>query len=331
MPVARHVCDNCGAAVADEQFCPNCGAWIDPLVEGASHDDGDTVEDFEEFSLRDTPPAGGGAPMEDEPPRRVRMPQSEIPCPSCGTPNPATNRHCEECGARLAQGALPVAPRPAVQATAGVRAAMAISALLLGVVVIAVLFNIIAGGDETPETTLAATTTTTTPAVEPAPIDILSVNCSVAGISGFECRNLIDTGDLEYQINWESLDESQDVTIELIFAEPMVVTGFEWENLPEGDRFYQNYRARGISVSDGAPNAVALPLTLDDQPGAQFEEYASLRTLKLEITVDTVYLPQERNGQIFTELAVEGIRVIGYPAPTADTTTTTATTGTTGG
>ncbi len=209
---------------------------------------------------------------------------------------------------------------------------MAISGLLLGVVVIAVLFNIIAGGDEEPtDTTLAATTTTTTVPVEPAPIDVLSVNCSVPGIAGFECRNIIDTGDLEYQVNWETLDPEQDVTIELIFAEPMVVTGFQWENLPEGDRFYQNYRARGISVSDGTPNAVALPMTLEDEPGAQFQEYASLRTLKLEIAIDTVYLPQERNGQIFTELAVKGITVTGYPAPSADTTTTTAPTDTTGG
>ena len=29
--MAGHICDNCGAAVADEQFCPTCGAWVDPL------------------------------------------------------------------------------------------------------------------------------------------------------------------------------------------------------------------------------------------------------------------------------------------------------------
>lgn len=322
--MTRHVCDNCGAAVADEQFCPNCGAWIDPLKDEDGVTPGPGGD--EEFSLDEPPP-----PAEDEPAPAVplRVPRNEIVCPSCGSPNPASNRHCEECGARLMQGALPVAPRPAVQATAGVRAAMAIAGLLLGVVVIALLFNIVAGDDEPTDTTVAAdTTTTTTIAVQPAPIDILSVNCEVPGIAGFECRNLIDAGDLEYQVNWESLEEDEDVTLELIFAEPMVVTGFEWVNLPEGDRFFQNYRARGISVSDGAPNAVPLPLTLEDTPGSQFKEYASLRTLKLEITIDTTYLPQERNGQIFTELAVRGIRVIGYPAPSADPTTTT-TTGTT--
>lgn len=319
--MTRHVCDNCGAAVADEQFCPNCGAWIDPLKHG--HETGETAGGDEEFSLDEPPPPGEEEPAPAIP---LRVPRNEIVCPSCGSSNPASNRHCEECGARLMQGALPVAPRPAVQATAGVRAAMAIAGLLLGVVVIAVLFNIVAGDDEPTGTTSAATTTTTTIAVQPEPIDILSVNCEVSGIAGFECRNLIDAGDLEYQINWEALGDDENVTIELIFAEPMVITGFEWINLPEGDRFFQNYRARGISVSDGAPNAVPLPLTLDDTPGSQFKEYASLRTLKLEITIDTAYLPQERSGQIFTELAIKGIRVIGYPAPTSDPTTTTTST-----
>lgn len=276
--------------------------------------------DFEEFSLEEEPPPGY-----EEPGPAVRFPHSEVQCPSCGTSNPADNRHCEECGARLSQGPLPVAPRPAVQATAGVRAAMAIAAILAAVAVIALLFNIFTGDDTATETTVTSTTTTsTTP--EPGPIEVLSVNCSVPGIVGFECLNLIDGGEGEYQINWEMLPEGQKVTIDLIFAEPMVVTSFVWENLPEGDRFFQNYRAQAISVVDGTPNAMPLTITLDDQAGLQSQRYASLRTLKLSITIETAYLPQERNGQIFTELAIKGIQPMGYPftaAEPAETTTTT--------
>lgn len=309
--MARYLCDNCGNTVIDEQFCPNCGSWIDPTSEIKHGADGE----FEEFELSEEPPAS----FEEEEPA-VRFPHSEIQCPSCGTSNPAGNRHCEECGARLTQGPLPVAPRPAVQATAGVRAAMAIAALLGAVVIIALLFNIFTGDEEPISTTIAATSTTTsTP--DPEPINVLSVDCTVPGIVGFECLNLIDSGSGEYQINWEALEEGQQVTIDLIFAEPMVVTGFIWENLPEGDRFFQNYRAQAISVVDGTPNAMPLTITLDDQAGLQTQRYASLRTLKLSITIETTYLPQERNGQIFTELAIKGIQPIGYPY-TATTTTT---------
>ena len=313
--MARHVCDNCGSVVSeDEQFCPSCGAWIDPTSEPV--DEGE----YEEFSLE------SGPPPSDPVRRPVQVASQTVSCPSCGAPNPDTNRHCEECGARLSQGTLPVAPRPAVQATAGVRAAMAISALLFGVVLIALLFNIFAGGDEDPDDLANETTTsstTTTVARVPEPINILSADCSISGLSGFECRNLID-GEREYQINWEALGEEDTVTIDLIFPEPMVVTGFVWENLPaDSDRFYQNYRARSISLSTDGANALPLAHELDDQPGRQAVEYVSMRTLSLTIEINTVYLPEERNGRVFTELAIAGIEVVGYPAGDVATTTTT--------
>src|SRR5690606_15201248 len=115
--MARHVCPNCGATVTgDEQFCPTCGTFM-------GYDDEPTGEDeYERFEL-------GAAP----PPREPTI------CPSCGAANAPGNRHCEECGARLSQGPLPAAPRPAVQATAGVRAVIAIGGPLLGAANIALL------------------------------------------------------------------------------------------------------------------------------------------------------------------------------------------------
>ena len=108
---------------------------------------------YEEFNL-DNPPR-------DESPRKKAVSErGDVSCPSCGASNPPSNRHCQECGARLKQGPLPTAPRPAVQATAGVRAALAISALLFGVVVIAILFNVFSGEDTPSSTTVVASSST---------------------------------------------------------------------------------------------------------------------------------------------------------------------------
>ncbi len=264
--MAGHVCDNCGSVVgADDQFCPSCGAWIDPTT--VSYDA--PADDYESFELGDRPPA-------DLPSQPVRLPQQEIQCPSCGSPNPATNRHCEECGARLSQGALPVAPRPAVQTSAGVRAAMAISGILLGVVVIALLFTL-TGDDETDNgATDTTTSTTTTTVITPEELPILDATCSVEGLANLQCTNLIDgTTEREYQINWEELEADEQVTIELKFAEAMVITQIIWENLPaDSDRFFQNYRARDILVSDGS---TAAPLSLDAAREPRRQDHQPLR------------------------------------------------------
>ena len=156
--MASRKCDQCGATVPrDEQFCPSCGSFMDPLVpEAAARRDNiisvSSDGNYEEFNL-DNPP------REDSPSGRGASDRGSVSCPSCGASNPPSNRHCQECGARLRQGPLPTAPRPAVQATAGVRAALAISALLFGVVVIALLFNVFNGEAATSSTTLALPTT----------------------------------------------------------------------------------------------------------------------------------------------------------------------------
>lgn len=309
--MAQRVCESCGSPVEDEEFCPECGAWIDPLRSGRA------PGDEEEFSLGE-PPAFDRFETSDVPPSPG--PRPDVRCASCSALNPATNRHCEACGARLAQGALPVAPRPAVQATAGVRAAIATGAVLFVVVIVAVLFNIFTG-ESTTDTTLA-TTDTTAPTPETVQVDVLDARCSVTGISGFGCGNLVDGTDSEYQITWDDVPAGEPVTVSLVFVEPTVVKSIEWQNLPEGDRFYQNYRASSVSVQAG-PSAPAIPIQLDDRPGAQVHLYATQPTLELTITITNTYLPQERNGQIFTELAVGEIRVFGYPSSATTTPPTT--------
>ncbi len=233
--MASQTCEHCGAIVAgDEQFCPSCGTFMDPMsapeprphkssgpgnVISVSSDGPPQDSPYEEFSLE------SGPPQDDAPPPRKDTPRGNgngnggsgpIQCPSCGAVNPGNNRHCQECGARLRQGPLPTAPRPAVQATAGVRAALAISGLLLGVILIALFFNIFTGDD--PEASASTTTTTTTlPApAELGPIEILEETCTPQGISGFICANLTSGTPDEYQVSWEE-NADQGITIELSF------------------------------------------------------------------------------------------------------------------
>jgi hypothetical protein len=301
--MAGHICDNCGAAVADEQFCPTCGAWVDPLQHGEE-------ESFEEFSL--------GATPGEEPNAPTRLPRQEVQCPSCGSPNPVSNRHCEECGARLSQGALPVAPRPAVQTTAGVRAAMGISAVLLVVILAVAIVNIFGDDEEAAtETTISAegATTTTAPRLEPESLNVLAVECSVTGISGFDCENLIDgvtTREGEYQFNWVELEPGTNPTITFKFAEQVSIRSILWTNIADPDRFAQNYKVQRIAISDDTD--IPLPTELENEPGSQVIPYVSLPTFELVIEITAEYGATDVDGNVFDDMAIAEIEILGNPA-----------------
>lgn len=316
-------CEQCDASVAaDEQFCPNCGAFMDPLNhEGHGNVISVSSSGFETFKLREPP---------EEPKRRPERGSPDVPnsihCPSCGAANPPANRHCEECGARLSQAPLPTAPRPAVQATAGVRAALAISGLLFGVVIVALLFNAL-GGDETPSSTTVAATPTTAPAVEDnAPIPVISESCSVDGISSFVCANLTSGTEDSYQVNWEELQAEEGViTIRLTFDQPMVVQQIVWRNLADPVRFQQNFRPRGliITASDAISN---LAHELQDVPGEQVFQFAAIGANWIEFEIASAWVATVTDGNVFKEIAIDEITVIGRPQAAANTTSTTPTT-----
>ena len=309
--MASRKCEQCGATVpADEQFCPTCGSFMDPLVpEPAARRDNiisvTSDGNYEEFNL-DNPPR-------DEAPRAPGpSEQGAVSCPSCGASNPPSNRHCQECGARLRQGPLPTAPRPAVQATAGVRAALAISALLFAVVVVAVLFNVFSGGDTPSSTTLAASSSTSPTSQELAPIEPIAVECDPPGIGSFVCDNLISGSDAEYQVTVEDLAEGDNVVIRLTFREPMSVTRIDWSNIADPTRFKQNYRAHGI-VMNAQDALTTVPKQLEDTPGTIPIEFAAINTNWIEITIESFYTAEVTEGNVFTELAIQEITVIGRP------------------
>lgn len=282
---------------------------------------------YEEFSLE------SGPPREDEPPQPETSPGGNgngggpIQCPSCGAVNPGNNRHCQECGARLRQGPLPTAPRPAVQATAGVRAALAISGLLLGVILIALFFNIITGGPEaSPSTT--TTSTTVQQVLETGPIEILEETCTPQGISGFICANLTSGTLDEYQVSWEE-NSDQGITIELSFFEPMAITQILWTNIEDATRFRQNYRAQSLTIEAQDSVAGPVPVRLRDQQGTQQVPYSALNTTTLTIRVVDAYKSEVVADNRYDEIAIDEIEVIGRPVVAPGTTAPGGTTGTT--
>ncbi|HJS71886.1 MAG TPA: zinc ribbon domain-containing protein [Acidimicrobiia bacterium] len=294
--------------------------------------DGATDSPYEEFSL-DQPPST----PQDTPPQPVSKGNGNgnggpVNCPSCGALNPGNNRHCQECGARLKQGPLPTAPRPAVQATAGVRAALAISALLLGVILIALFFNIFNGTD--PEASGSSTTapsTTFPPIQEEGPIDILEQTCTPQGIGTLVCANLTSGTPDEYQVSWEEVSE-QGIVIELDFVQPMAITGIQWTNIADETRFFQNYRAQSLVVV--AQDSLAeTPVLLQDQQGTQQVPYSALNTTTLTITIVEAYEAVVTDGDVFDELAIDEIVIIGRPvqASTESTVPASTTTPTTSG
>lgn len=277
---------------------------------------------FETFRLSDPP---------EEPKRRPERGNhgngTSIQCPSCGAANPSSNRHCEECGARLSQAPLPTAPRPAVQATAGVRAALAISGLLFGVVIVALAFNVLGGEETPPPTTIAATSTTAPVEQENAPIPVISESCSVEGISSFVCNKLTSGTEESYQVNWEDLQaEAGVITIRLTFDQPMVVQQILWRNLADPVRFQQNYRPRGLVIT--ASDAISdVAHELEDVPGEQVIPYAAVGANWVEFEVTSAWAATVTEGNVFREMAIDEITIIGRPQ--ADATNTTATTSTT--
>lgn len=304
--MARHVCPNCGATVSgNEQFCPTCGTYLQ------YEDETPAEEEYETFELGATPP----------PPAR-----EPVICPSCGADNAPTNRHCEECGARLSQGPLPAAPRPAVQATAGVRAVIAIGGLLLGVIVIALLFQLFTGEDEPTDTTVSAadTTSTTLQVAEPAVLDPLDVQCSAEGVGEFVCQNLISGSDALYQVNWEELEANgETLTITIRFRSAVAISRIDWTNITNDDtRFQRNYKARALTISSD-DSLSDTQIDLQNIPGTQQVDFASLNTHQVTIEVQSAWPAQLIDGQVFSELAIQGIEVIGRPAEGGGTTPTT--------
>ena len=275
--------------------------------------DKDPFDDlFEPFELEDGPPPPGTAPAPPESEPELDAPSApveQVPCPSCGAYNPAYNRHCEQCGARLTKEPLPVAPAPMVRSTPGARALSVLAAAVLIVALIALLVNVFRGGDETaePTTTLEPTTTTIADIAQIIPT---AVDASARLSDGFSESNLID-GDLETE--WQVNQATSPLTLEFRFAQPVSIRYLEVYNITDQDRFLRNYRINGYKITvDDLPGVEPRATLKDLAGGPQRIDIASIETTVLTIEVLTRYPSQAIGDQpAFEELAVAEVKFWG--------------------
>jgi len=295
--LTQSTCTNCGATFEDSQFCPECGQWVDPLQDDL----------FEEFTLE-------GKPTEyDEPPQQVVREASYVSCPSCGAANPVHNRHCEECGARLSQEALPVAPQPLLRASAGARALVAAIVVILLVVVAAFVFR--AFGDETGpvavDTTIGATSTTSRGRARL--ITPLDATASSSLGDNWSPDKVIDR-DQVTAWNDDSLG-GKGAWLEFTFIQPVEIHWINIIHYGDDESFFRNFRVRGfLIIADDLPDQ-PLPGELEDIPGEQRVAFQSVRTTKVRIEVVSTFPAQAYSGEVpFEELAIQEIEFWGRDA-----------------
>jgi hypothetical protein len=276
--------------------------------------DKDPFDDlFEPFELEDGPPPAGTAPAPPVEPAQSEptpsAPVEQVPCPSCGAYNPAYNRHCEQCGARLTKEPLPVAPAPMVRATPGGRALSVLAAAVLIVALVALLVNVFRGGDDVAATTTTPDTTTST-IPDIAEITPTQVSATSQIAEAFSDANVID-GNLGSE--WQASHDIDPLTLEFRFAQPVQIQYIEIYNIEDQDRFLSNYRIKGYRVTVDDLPGVEIRKTFEDLAGGpQKVDIASIETTLLTIEILSSYPSQAvDSGQAFDELALAEVKFWG--------------------
>ena len=303
--MVRHTCTSCGASFTNERFCPTCGVWVDPLEGGEAATD-------EEFVLGETPPDDAAW----EPPM-VTAAQQTTACPSCGAANPAANRHCEECGARLSRQQLPVAPQPPVGTSAGLRAVIAVSAVLIVVFVGAAIFNALQGGPSTAstETTVAAgeASDTTAGQTKLRRINPIGVDCSSTA-EGFSCDSLIAK---QNEQGWNN-DPNSDEPIEFVFtfAPEVALEQVVLKNATDEDRYTRNLKVQGFVIETDDMGGAVETNVIPEASGPHVINVATVGTTELTFRVTSTYPGEalDANRGPYDTLLIMGFEFYGRPA-----------------
>lgn len=275
----------------------------------------DSFDDlFEPFELEDGPPPPGQEPARPTPPPAPPPQEQTAPpvaCPSCGTSNPGYNRHCEACGARLGKDPLPVAAPPMVRTTPGGRALGVLAGVVLVVALIAAVINIFGGGGDDPEAASSTTSLepTTTRALTIDPIQPTSAQASSELNASFSAANLID-GDLTTE--WQDASSrGEDGSLTFSFSQPVAITEIEIANIPDDERFKQNYRIKGYRIVVDDLN-FDIPGQLQDSNRPQIVPVASVATRTLTIEITSTYAAEAAGDQPpFNELALAEVGFFG--------------------
>jgi hypothetical protein len=107
------VCYQCGATnTADDQFCGNCGVFLEWAAEPAAAGTPDADLATAGATEVAAPAASDAAPQAPAP---APTPAGLVRCPTCGTANVAGRTFCQRCGNKLAGATaatrLPLPPR----------------------------------------------------------------------------------------------------------------------------------------------------------------------------------------------------------------------------
>ena len=296
------------------------GSWDDPL-EGI---------DFEEFELREPEDWEVAEDLASHSPLEPNM-----ACPSCGASQSTSNRHCEQCGARLGQQTIAVAAPPLRSVTAGGRALVIIVVVIALVVVAALVIQAIRADDEPSDASATETETEVEPITVPTTqalgplgeIKPISVNCStvLAESDDYACSNLIDGQDTYWN---DAGLKGEDAWIRVTFVNPVALESIQIVNVADEEKFRRNYRVRAVEIE------------VDDQPGMPFvsPELANTNerphrvstqtthTQELEIRITATYPSEPLEGRTaYDELAIQELRFFGRVHATSAPETTSTT------
>lgn len=294
--MAQITCSNCGEVFEEQEFCPNCGQWIGSIQSAG----------YETFDL-DEPPEG----QEIEPIVSVSPMVDAVICPSCGASNPSTNRHCEQCGARITQGPLPVAPQPMIRTTAGARALAVIFGTVAVVAILAFAVNSLLG-NKTPAVPPTSSTTSTTAAAIPVKIVPIDWRCSSELNESLSCDNLFDGQDSTY---WNDASaKGKGAEIEVTFAQAYALQTIVFKNVSDDKKFKMNYRVKGFEIDfDDLPDAPFID-QLEDTKRAQPIAVTSFSTTQITFKVTSTYASQSVDGKTpYNELAIAELEFWGRP------------------
>ncbi|HDK46030.1 MAG TPA: hypothetical protein ENG94_07100 [Actinobacteria bacterium] len=294
--MAQITCNNCGEVFEEQEFCPKCGQWVGPIPSAG----------YEKFDLDEAPEG-----PEDEPLAPVPPMVDIVTCPSCGAANPSTNRHCEQCGARITQGPLPVAPQPMIRTTAGARALAVILGTVAVVALLAFAFNSLFGSKEPAVPPTSSTTSTTVAAV---PVKIVPINwhCSSELNATLSCDNLFDGQDSTY---WNDASaKGKGAEIEVTFAQPYALQTIVFKNVSDDEKFTMNYKVKGFEIDfDDLPDAPFID-QLDNTNRAQPIAVTSFSTTQITFKVTSTYESKSVGGKTpFNELAIAELEFWGRP------------------
>lgn len=275
---------------------------------------------FEPFELEESPSEQA---LDEPPPAPVATDVPTVPCPSCGSINPAHNRHCEQCGARLSQSALPVAPEPMLRTTAGARALMVLAGVILAVALGALLVNLFRDSSSEPEVAGGDNGGVTVESSVPVPmieeLPVASVEAS-SELEGFEAENLIDDDPTN---RWNDTQQGGDVFLTFTFPQPVQITQMTLQNVTDEAAFVRNRKIRDYQIEIDDVATITSGTLANDNSAAQTIDVNSVRTTRLTLKVITTWPAESYEGDLpFKELALQEVQFFGQvvdDTPAGDT------------